>query len=327
MVQGSDIRVVPLVYSAENRFQHLFAGISSDLLMQMLKIMDTLALFPRLPGGPLPFILLDGHGSHLILPFLEYINHPDHIWKVCFGLPNGTALWKVGDLPEQNGSWKMAMTKYKRELVKFKVRMGMPISITRTDVIPLTNKVFKDYFVHKEFNKRAIGRHVWNPLNRALLCHPEVIKKKLDEIDVDGTHSTSALTIESDISYLTFSTIASIDSLNLKTGIAGDFLTDLLQDAIKNEYVQKNIYHRYVVGKALRTQVDGYKQRMTAGFLLKNGHIVLDNEVLEIVAAIEKATVFAKDRIRAKCIEEYKTHKKAALAFFCQAELKRKSRR
>ena len=82
MVQGSDIRVVPLVYSAENRFQHLFAGISLDLLMQMLKRMDTLALFPRLPGGPLSFILLDGHGSRLNLPFLEYINHPDHIWKV-----------------------------------------------------------------------------------------------------------------------------------------------------------------------------------------------------------------------------------------------------
>ena len=87
-------------------------GISSDLLMQMLKRMDALSLFRRLPGGPLPFILLDGHGSRLNLPFLEYINYPDHIWKVCFGLPNGTAIWQVGDLPEQNGSWKMATKKY-----------------------------------------------------------------------------------------------------------------------------------------------------------------------------------------------------------------------
>ena len=53
--------------------------ILSDLLMQVLKSMDTLALFPRLPGGPLPLIPLDGHGSHLNLPFLGYINHPDHI--------------------------------------------------------------------------------------------------------------------------------------------------------------------------------------------------------------------------------------------------------
>ena len=122
-------------------------GISSDLLMQMLKRMDTLALFPRLPGGPLPFIFLDGHGSRHNLPFLEYINHPDHIWKVCFGIPNGTALWQVGDSPEKNGSWKMATTKYNSELVKFKVSNGdANINFTRTDVIPLTNKAFKDSF-------------------------------------------------------------------------------------------------------------------------------------------------------------------------------------
>ena len=45
--------------------------ISSDLLMQMLKRMDTLALFPRLHGGPLPFILLDGHGSRLNFRYLS----------------------------------------------------------------------------------------------------------------------------------------------------------------------------------------------------------------------------------------------------------------
>ena len=73
--------------------------------------MDTLDLLPRLPGGPLPFILLDGHDSRLHFPFLGYINHPEHIWKVYLGLPIGTALWKVGNLPEHNGSWKMAKTK------------------------------------------------------------------------------------------------------------------------------------------------------------------------------------------------------------------------
>ena len=155
--------------------------------------------------------------------------------------------------------------------------MGMPISITRTDVISLTNKAFKDYFAREDYNKQPTVRRGWNPLNCALLCHTEVLKTKLDEIDVDETHSTSALTIESDISDLTYITIASVDSLNLTTGIAGDFLTDLLQDSIKNKHVQKNLDHRYVVGKDLRTQVDECKQRMTAGLLFKNGHIVLDN--------------------------------------------------
>ena len=74
--------------------------------------------------------------------------------------------------------------------------------------------------------------------------------------------------------------------------------------------------HRYVFGKSLCTQVDECKHRMTAGFIFKNGHIVLDNKFLEIVVSKEKAAVLAKESSRAKCIEEYKTHKKAALAVF-----------
>ena len=42
-------------------------GITSTLLMKMLERMDSLALF----GGPLPFLLLDGHGSRLQLPFFR----------------------------------------------------------------------------------------------------------------------------------------------------------------------------------------------------------------------------------------------------------------
>ena len=59
---------------------------------------------------------------------------------------------------------------------------------------------------------------------------------------------------------------------------------------------------------------------MTAGFILKNGHIVLDNEVLEIVAEKQKAAVFAKERSRAKSIEECKTHKKEALAVLLSSQ-------
>ena len=59
--------------------------------------MDSFDLFPSVPGGPLPFFLIEGHGSRLQLTFLRYMNHLYHPWIVCLGLPNGTALWQIGD--------------------------------------------------------------------------------------------------------------------------------------------------------------------------------------------------------------------------------------
>ena len=78
-------------------------------------------MFPRVDGVH-PFLLLDGHGSRLELPFLNYINSPEHKWVVCLGVPYGTSYWQVGNSAEQNGSYKMAITKAKRMLVNKKVK-------------------------------------------------------------------------------------------------------------------------------------------------------------------------------------------------------------
>ena len=99
--------------------------------------MDSFDIFPRIPGGPLPLLLLDRHGSWLQLPFLRYKNDPDHPWIVYLGLTNGTALWQVVDAARQNGFWKISITKFKRYLVLFKMRMGLPHKITKTDIVPL----------------------------------------------------------------------------------------------------------------------------------------------------------------------------------------------
>jgi hypothetical protein len=48
-------------------------SITSELLVQFLLHMDELNLFPR-DDGVKPFLLLDGHGSHLELAFLQYVN-------------------------------------------------------------------------------------------------------------------------------------------------------------------------------------------------------------------------------------------------------------
>ena len=68
-------------------------------LKDILRTLDELEVFPRV-NGLKPFLLVDGHGSRLEIPFLEYINEPDHEWVVCIGVPYGTDLWQVGDSKE-----------------------------------------------------------------------------------------------------------------------------------------------------------------------------------------------------------------------------------
>jgi hypothetical protein len=80
-------------------------GISMDILVQFQKHMDKLSIFPR-QGGLKPFLLLDGHGSRLELPFLKYVNDLSHPWVVCIGVPYGTSYWQVGVSSEQNGSYR-----------------------------------------------------------------------------------------------------------------------------------------------------------------------------------------------------------------------------
>ena len=126
------------------------------MLLSMLPgRMDSLNLFPCISGGPSPFILLDGHGSCLQVPLLCYLNNTNHRWFFYIGLTNSTAYWQVGDSPEQTGSWKMAMTKDKKELVIFKTRMGMDITIKTTGIVPITCQAWDKSFVSYFYIKRA----------------------------------------------------------------------------------------------------------------------------------------------------------------------------
>ncbi|CAJ1966096.1 unnamed protein product [Cylindrotheca closterium] len=116
-------------------------SMTSDILKKALKTLDDLGVYPRTLNGPTPMCLFDGHDSRLQIPFLEYINSYDPfgkpMWRVCIGLPNGTAKWQVGDSVQQNGSFKMAMTREKRTLVAHKNRyMFASIDIKHSDSEP-----------------------------------------------------------------------------------------------------------------------------------------------------------------------------------------------
>jgi hypothetical protein len=49
-------------------------------------MLDDLDIFPRVPGGPVPVLVINGCKSQLDPMFLIYINDDNHIWKICLGV-------------------------------------------------------------------------------------------------------------------------------------------------------------------------------------------------------------------------------------------------
>jgi hypothetical protein len=105
-------------------------GINGNLLTAMLRHIDIHKVFDRSTGIN-PFLILDGHGSRFDLEFLEYINTAETKWDVNIGLPYGTSYWQVGDSTEQNGCFKMALTKEKQALVTKKTTTAYLLKLTR----------------------------------------------------------------------------------------------------------------------------------------------------------------------------------------------------
>ena len=128
-----------------------------------------------------PFLLLDGHGSRLEFPFLKYINTPEDHWVVCLGVPYGTALWQVGDSKEQNGSFNIAITKAKQQLLEFRESKCLSAKLQSTYLIPLINKAWANSFARVSKNKYAICDRGWNTLNKILLTIPEIRATMTDE--------------------------------------------------------------------------------------------------------------------------------------------------
>lgn len=140
------------------------ASITTKMLTNMLEMMDELDLFDR-QGNNTPFLLLDGHHSRLGLEFLEYINNPNHLWRVCIGVPYGTHIWQPSDSSELNGTLKLELTKLKRELhQKYSEK-----PFGSEDIMPLVRKAWGKSFALSHNIKKSIAERGWGPLNYVLL--------------------------------------------------------------------------------------------------------------------------------------------------------------
>jgi len=149
-------------------------SVTSDILKQVFERLDNMGMYERVDGR-VPMALFDAHDLRLQVPFLQYINDKNHIWKFCIGLPNGTHKWQVGDSKQQNGRWKIEWYKEKDDLVSYKRNNGLGCNLDKSDIMPIVSRIWDKSFANKEGNKKAIRERGWNPLSYNLLKDPEIL--------------------------------------------------------------------------------------------------------------------------------------------------------
>ena len=168
-------------------------GITSEILIAILQALDETQIFDEdRENGVKPLLLVDGHGSRFEIPFLRYISDDAHEWTVVIGVPYGTALWQVGDSPEQNGSFNMASVQVKKELVEQKEMMMLASpNIEAHDIMTIISRAWYKSFHCVDSNKKAIAERGWFPYNRNLMTYP-IIRSSITKEEKDEEISTSS---------------------------------------------------------------------------------------------------------------------------------------
>jgi hypothetical protein len=248
------------------------ASITSRLLADMLKFLDTIGIYDRTVAKP--FLLLDGHHSRMMLPFLKYVCDPNHKWHCCFGVPYATHIWQVADASALNGSFKIELAKAKRKYVE---ERDVP-KFEPTDIVPLVNAAFPKSFGNNQHAVKAIAERGWNPLNYnslTLLPTPEIVN--LVDCDVQTNQTT-------------------LPSLNFSKGSGSYYLDKLIEEEKKDEGRKKRFEAIKSEQKTKMQKIEHLKTltKVSSASLAAHNHYTLDENVMELVLQKEAAEQAAK---------------------------------
>jgi hypothetical protein len=141
------------------------------------------------------------------------------MWFICIIIPYRTSYWQVGDSAEQNGCFKMKNTEVKEMLVALKALHGLDIIIEKTDIISIVNYGWLHSFARKCTNKSAVTVRGWNPLNWALLQHPEIASTAAQQAEETPMSAGSFL----------------LEDINTMDESAGDMFDILLSNVDKEQ--------------------------------------------------------------------------------------------
>jgi hypothetical protein len=268
------------------------ASITSDLLAEMLKAIDSYHVFDR-SDGKKPFLLLDGHHSRYETPFLDYIHNAEHPWSCCIGVPYGTHIWQVADSPQLNGLFKNSLAKAKKIFFDIKVERNIQRFET-TDIIPLVTYAWDRSFALVHNAKKAIAQRGWNPMNYYLLDHKDV---RCDEI----ANSTTSVTSEHEMSN------ASVyNQYNLDQGLAGRYLDMFMSHSNKSAARNETTQAKILKAKQDKTVGESLKRvaRFSSAALASENHYEIYEEIGTLLS--EKNTLVNENEAAKKAKKNHK---------------------
>ena len=176
----------------------------------------------------------------------------------------------MGDSPEQNGCYKMALTSEKAALVLKKQRHCLPNARIETyEIVIIVNAAWNKSFARTKYNKEAIAARGWNPLTRNLLDHPEILATR----EVEQLPQDSEDELQPEDSQDSECIIAA--TLNFGSGLSNTIMVDILQN-IDRENIRSQIRQNQEAGKNLKEC-----KKLSAGAVFKSGRAWLGPEVLE----------------------------------------------
>jgi hypothetical protein len=191
-------------------------------------------------------------------------------------VPHATSYWQVGDSSEQNGHFKLLLGDAKKKLVSFKMQHGIPVGLTCEDVIPLINQAWEHSFGNVATNKNAIADRGWNPLNRALLLHPEIEKEREQQHQIDHTtdsHSDEQGNIEM---------MVLPNEINTTAGASGTCFQKLIQHCLRQGGIERN-QTSLRTGDTISSNLKNAK-RLSSAVLFRQGiHNVENIHVVELI--------------------------------------------
>jgi hypothetical protein len=214
-------------------------------------------------------LIVDGHQSRLDPKFVVYINNKAHEWRVCLGVPYATVLWQVGDASEQNGKFKIEWTKVKEWLMVWKSINCLPGMIGHTDIIPLINRVFHKSYGSINSDLKALADRGWNPPNRKLLEHKELIDDSISPI------------IENTLTDASSHSSAQSITLNIHQGLAATVLDRMIAARARSSQAKRAADERKRKGDVILQNLKEAK-KLTSGMMASNGiHSLSDPRFLQ----------------------------------------------